>query len=61
MTTLYSVFCKNCGKDTGFATLNKQILEERGYNCSCGFSGIASEGIIKEMSKEDWAKASWEK
>ena len=51
---LYSVSCKNCKKDTGFATPNKEILTERGYNCSCGHSGLASEGIVKEINQNDW-------
>ena len=57
MTTLYQIYCKDCGKNTGIATSEKIALEEMTYNCHhCSKGAKAKEAIIKQIQKENWEK-----
>ena len=55
MNNIYAVYCPNCGTDAGIAGKNQAIFADFKYTCTlCSKSGVASEGIIKEVDKKNW-------
>ena len=53
MTMIYTLLCPQCDRQQNFATKKKEILfENRIFNCSCGWSGKAQEGRVRERIYE---------
>ena len=52
---IFAVYCPNCETETPISTKNKETLTEMKVNClKCNWVGIASTGIVKESSFEEW-------